>query len=116
MPVERISSTQSHVVVEVDGTVVADTTSARVLYETNLPPRYYIPFDDVRSDLLTPTDTSTHCPYKGDARYWSVTVDGDEHRDIVWGYDDPIPESADIKGFVSFYPEKVSLTVDGAPA
>ena len=114
MPVERISPTDSHVVVEVDGTVVADTTGARILYETNLPPRYYIPIGDVRSELLTPTATSTHCPYKGDARYWSVSVDGTEHPDIVWGYDEPIPESADINGFVSFYPEKVTLTVDGA--
>lgn len=116
MPVERISPTESHVVVEVAGTVVADTTGARILHETNLPPRYYIPFEDVRSELLTATDRSTHCPYKGDARYWTVTVDGTEHPDIVWGYDDPIPESAAINGYVSFYPEKVSLTVDGTPA
>lgn len=116
MPVEQISPTEAHVVVAVGGTIVADTTSARILYETNLPPRYYIPFSDVRSELLTPTNTSTHCPYKGDARYWSVTVDGVEHPDIVWGYDEPIPASADINGFVSFYPEKVQLTVDGSPA
>jgi len=114
MPVERIDPTEAHVVVEVGGTVVADTTSARVLHETGLPPRYYIPFVDVRHELLTPTDTSTHCPYKGDARYWTVTVDGTAHADIVWGYDDPIPESAAINGFVSFYPDKVHLTVDGA--
>ncbi len=116
MPVERITTADSHVVVEIDGTVVADTTDARVLFETNLPPRYYIPLGDVRSELLTPTDTSTHCPYKGDAHYWTVMVDGTSHIDIVWSYGDPIPESADIKGFVSFYPDRVTLTVDGTAA
>jgi uncharacterized protein (DUF427 family) len=113
VPVERIAPTDSHVVVEVGGTVVADTTGARILYETNLPPRYYLPLNDVHATFLTPTDTSTHCPYKGDARYWTVTVDGIEHTDIVWGYDKPIPEAADIGGFVSFYPARVNLTVDG---
>lgn len=113
VPVERITPTDSHVVVEVGGTVVADTTGARILYETNLPPRYYLPLNDVHATFLTPTDTSTHCPYKGDARYWTVTVDGIEHTDIVWGYDKPIPEAADIGGFVSFYPAMVNLTVDG---
>ncbi len=115
MPVERITSTASRVVVAVGDTVVADTTGARILFETNLPPRYYIPVADIRSELLTPTDTSTHCPYTCDARCWTVTVDGTEHPDIVWGYDEPIPESAEIAGFVSFYPSRVTLTVDGAP-
>lgn len=113
MTVEHITPTEARVVVEIDGTVLADTTAARVLDETGLPPRYYIPFDDVRGELLTPTTTSTHCPHKGDARYWSVTIDGIEHRDIVWAYDAPIEASAEIAGLLSFYPDRTTITVDG---
>jgi len=98
MPVECITSTASRVVVAVGDTVVADTTGARILFETNLPPRYYIPFADIRSELLTPTDTSTHCPYKGDARYWTVTVEGTEHPDIVWGTTSRFPSRPRLPG------------------
>ena len=116
MTVERINPTKARVVVEIDGTVVADTIAARVPDETGLPPRYYIPFDDVRSELLTPTATSTHCPHKGDARYWTITVDGIEHRDVVWAYDAPIPASAAIAGLLSFYPDRTTITVDDVGA
>jgi len=117
--VDVLPSTR-HVTVAIDGTVVADSHRPSILYETGLPPRYYLPPEDVRQDLLSPTDSSTACPYKGVARYWSVTVDGDEHGrtehpDIVWGYDDPLPESAAVKGLVCFYNEKVEITVDGEP-
>jgi uncharacterized protein (DUF427 family) len=98
--------------VEIDGVTVADTTNASFLFETNLPPRYYIPKTDVRMDLLNPTDLATHCPYKGTARYWSVEANGETHKDIVWGYDRPLPESQKIMGLVSFYNEKVDIYVD----
>lgn len=98
--------------VEIDGQTVADTTNASFLYETGLPTRYYMPKTDVRMDLLTPTDTATHCPYKGSARYWTVTVDGIRHEDVVWGYDSPLPESQKVTGMVSFYNEKVDVYVD----
>jgi uncharacterized protein (DUF427 family) len=98
--------------VEVDGVTVADTTNGSFLFETNLPPRYYMPKTDVRMELLTPTDLATHCPYKGTARYWSVDVNGETHKDIVWGYDRPLPESQKIMGLVSFYNEKVDIYVD----
>lgn len=98
--------------VEVGGETVADTTHASFLYETGLPARYYMPKTDVRMDLLTPTETVTHCPYKGSARYWSVTVGGEVHDDIVWGYDAPLPESQKITGMVAFYNEKVDVYVD----
>ena len=98
--------------VEIDGVTVADSTNTFFLFETNLPTRYYFPKTDVRFDLLTPTETSTHCPYKGTARYWSVEVDGKTHEDIVWGYDAPLPESQKILGLVSFYNEKVDIYVD----
>ena len=114
-PFTRIDALASsrHVVVRVDGEVVADSHRPTILFETGLPPRYYLPPDDVRTELLTPTDTSTGCPYKGVARYWTVTVDGVDHPVLVWGYDDPLPESAPVKGLMCFYNEKVELEVDG---
>ncbi len=103
-----------HVRVEIDGTTVADSHHPRLLLETGLPIRYYLPKTDVRLDLLVPTSTQTHCPYKGTAQYWSVEVDGETHRDIVWGYRTPVEESMRVAGLVSFYNEKVDIYVDGA--
>ena len=101
--------------VEIDGVTVADTTNASFLFETGLPTRYYLPKTDVRMNLLTTTDTTTSCPYKGTARYWSATVNGEIFEDIVWGYDSPLPESQKITGLVSFYNEKVDVFVDEEP-
>lgn len=114
-PEVRIDALPSrrHVKVLIDGVVVAETDRPTILYETGLPPRYYLPKADVRMDLLTPTDTSTACPYKGWANYWSVSVDASVHEDVVWGYRTPLPESTPIAGLVSFYNERVDLEVDG---
>ena len=101
------------VVVEIDDVVVADSTHARVLFETRLPPRWYIPKTDVRMDLLTPTATASLCPYKGQAEYWSARVGDRDAVDIAWSYPTPLPESERIAGLISFYNEKVDLTVDG---
>ncbi len=110
--VDVLPSTR-HVVIAIEGTTVADSHRPTILYETGLPPRYYLPAEDVRRDLLTPTDTSTACPYKGVAHYWSVTVDGITHDDVVWGYDAPLPESTGIDGLLCFYNERVEITIDG---
>ena len=99
--------------VEVDGVVVADSTNPTILYETGLPPRYYLPVTDVRMAHLTPTETSTGCPYKGFASYWTVDVGHGPHTDLAWGYDEPLPESAPVKGLICFYNERVALTIDG---
>ena len=104
-----------HIEVKIDGVTVADSTNARLLFETGLPVRYYLPKTDVRMDLLASTTTQTHCPYKGTAEYWSVAIDGTQHEDIAWGYRIPLPESAGIAGLVSFYNEKVDIVVDGVP-
>jgi uncharacterized protein (DUF427 family) len=98
--------------IEVDGETVADSTNASFLFETGLPTRYYFPKTDVRMDLMTPTDRVTACPYKGTARYWSVSVGRETHEDLLWGYDSPFPESQKIAGLVSFYNEKVDIYVD----
>lgn len=107
-----VRDSSRHVVVMIDGTVVADSIRPRLLFETSLPVRYYLPKLDVRFELLTPTDTSSMCPYKGTANYWSVDIDGTIHRDIVWGYREPMPEIGKIAGLVCFYNERVDLIID----
>ncbi|MEV0704303.1 DUF427 domain-containing protein [Saccharopolyspora sp. NPDC050389] len=101
-----------HVVVRVGGVVVADSRRPHILFETGLPPRYYLPLADVRMDLLRPSDRRTQCPYKGTATYWNVEVGGTEHPDIVWTYRTPLPESQKIAGLACFYDERVEVTID----
>jgi uncharacterized protein (DUF427 family) len=114
-PYTRVDTVHSSrkVRVEVEGTVVAETTRPVVLFETGLPTRYYIPKLDVRMDLLEPTDTVTHCPYKGDATYWSLKVGEKTYPDFVWTYLHPLPEIPKIENLLCFYNEKVDLYVDG---
>ena len=99
--------------IEVGDETIADTRDALELRETRCPLRYYIPERDVRMDLLERTDTSTHCPYKGDASYWSLRLLDTEVEDIAWAYLDPT-DYHEIAGFLSFYPGKVDrFLVDG---
>jgi uncharacterized protein (DUF427 family) len=103
-----------HVRVEVDGVTVAESASPRLLFETGLPIRYYLPKTHVRMDLLTPTATVSHCPYKGQAEWWAVrTADGGVRDDLAWSYRTPLPESQKIAGLIAFYDEKVDVYVDG---
>jgi uncharacterized protein (DUF427 family) len=102
-----------HVRVEVDGVTIAESGSPKLLFETGLPVRYYLPKTHVRMDLLTPTDTVSNCPYKGQAEYWSVKVGEKVHDDLAWSYPTPLPESERIAGLISFYSDKVDLYVDG---
>lgn len=105
-----------HVVVRVAGRVVADSHRPVVLFETGLPPRFYLPAEDVDADLLAPSDTVTSCPYKGTtSRYHHLEVGDDRLEDLVWVYDDPLPEVTGIEGLLAFYTEKVDLEVDGQP-
>jgi uncharacterized protein (DUF427 family) len=108
-----------HVLVSVDGVVVADSRQPRILFETGLPPRYYLPLADVRLDLLRPSELVTHCPYKGAATYWDVVLEpgteGTVHRNMVWSYRSPLPESQKVAGLAAFYDEKVDVTLDGVP-
>lgn len=114
-PYTRIDILDSsrHVRVEVEGVTVADSTHPRVLFETGLPPRFYLPKVDVRLDLLERSEKVTYCPYKGQARYWSVRAGGTLHPDLAWSYPTPLPESQKIAGLVSFYDEKVDIHLDG---
>jgi uncharacterized protein (DUF427 family) len=108
-----ILATSRRVLVEVDGVVLAESTHARVLFETGLPPRWYLPKTDLRMDLLVPTATTTHCPYKGQAQYWSVRVGDRLVEDLAWSYRTTLPESQKIAGLVAFYNEHVDLFIDG---
>jgi uncharacterized protein (DUF427 family) len=108
-----VLASSRHIRVEIDGVTVADSHQPRILFETGLRPRYYLPLTDVRMDLLKPTDTQTHCPHKGTATYWSVDTGKGVHEDVVWGYRFPLPESQKIEGLAAFYNEKVDIYVDG---
>jgi len=108
-----ILASSRHVRVEVDGVTVAESARPTVLFETGLPPRFYLPKTDVRLDLLEPTNTVSHCPYKGKAQYWSVHAGDTVHNDLAWSYRTPLHESQKIEGLIAFYNEKVNLYVDG---
>ena len=105
------SSRQIDIVI--DGVTVASSDRARLLFETGLPTRYYLPLTDVRLDLVRSSDTTSHCPYKGEANYYSVEVNGVVHEDAIWTYRSPVPESQKIIGLVAFYNERVDIVVDG---
>lgn len=107
-----ILASSRHVRVEVGGTTIAESTSPRMLFETGLPVRYYVPKTHVRMDLLMPTGSVSHCPYKGQAEYWSLRVGDEERQDVAWSYRSPFPESQKIAGLISFYQERIDLYVD----
>ena len=98
--------------VEVAGRVLVDTSDVIALFETAKAPQLYVRRDAVRMDLLVPSQTSSYCPYKGQASYWSVQLGGDSVVDIAWSYDDPHPESAPIAGLLSFYAERTRSVQD----
>ena len=102
-----------HVRIEIAGITVAESSSPTLLFETGLPVRYYLPKTHVRLDLITHTDSETHCPYKGQAEYWSVRTGDTVHEDIAWSYPTPLPESLGVAGHIAFYDEKVDVFVDG---
>ena len=86
-----------------NGETIADSSNMQLLHEDGHLPMYYFPIEDVRTDLLEKTDHSTHCPYKGDASYWTVRVGDREAENAVWGYEDPLPAQPGLKGLVAFY-------------
>jgi uncharacterized protein (DUF427 family) len=114
-PFKRLDVRQSsrEVRVELDGVVLAESRLTRLLFETHLPTRYYIPPEDVRRDLLEPSPTTSFCAYKGQASYWSANLDGTVHEDVAWTYRDPLPDNSQIKDLVCFFNEKTDISVDG---
>jgi uncharacterized protein (DUF427 family) len=114
-PYSRIDilASSRRVRVELDGVTVAESDQPRLLFETGLPTRYYLPISALRTDLLRPSDSSTHCPYKGTAGYWSVDTGTRVHKDVVWIYRTPLPESQKIAGLACFYNERADIYLDG---
>jgi uncharacterized protein (DUF427 family) len=107
-----VAPSSRHVRVELDGELLAESSRPLLLFETTLPPRYYLPAEDVVADLV-PSETVTTCPYKGVARYWSVRLGDRLVEDLVWSYPTPIEENPRIAGRLCFLNEKVDLVVDG---
>lgn len=110
-PYHRVDVLQGsrHTRVTLDGDVIAESDRPKLLFETSLPVRYYLPPEDVRTDLLTPVATVTVCPYKGRASHWSVGA----VADAVWGYPEPLPEATSVQGYFCFDDAKVNVEIDG---
>jgi uncharacterized protein (DUF427 family) len=89
--------------------ILASTDEALVLREADYPPVFYIPFKDIYFELLKRSDTSTHCPYKGNASYWNASAVGEAVNDVMWAYERPYDEMAAIKDHGAFYPDKVRI-------
>jgi uncharacterized protein (DUF427 family) len=110
-PFHRIDIVHSsrHVRVELDGTTLADSRRPILLFEPPLPVRYYLDPDDVRTDLLRPSDTRTACAYKGRAAYFSTAQDDD----VAWTYREPLREASEVTGRIAFFNERADIVVDG---
>jgi uncharacterized protein (DUF427 family) len=87
--------------------VIADTAYALTLKEASYKPVFYIPRADADMSLLKPSDHRTHCPYKGDASYFTIEAGGRSAENAVWSYEQPFPAMAEIKGYLAFYPNRV---------
>jgi uncharacterized protein (DUF427 family) len=111
--VDALRSTRC-VRIELDGTVLAESASPVMVFETGLPTRYYLNRTDVNFEHLVPTDTVTACPYKGKTSgYWSVRVGEATYPDLAWAYDFPTRQLLPIAGLIAFYNEKVDVFVEG---
>ncbi len=109
----HIEPEPAHIRVLVGDTVVADTQNAVAVTETRHRPVLYLPREDLEESLLSATETTTHCPFKGDASYWSVTTSEGTLIDVMWSYLTPFDECLPLQGYVSFYTDRVQLEIDG---
>jgi uncharacterized protein (DUF427 family) len=104
--------TKRRLSVSAAGTVLVDTDDTVIVFETALEPRLYVDPSLVRTDLLRPSETTSYCNYKGVATYWSIALDDVVIDDIAWSYDDPLPESLPIKGFLSFDADRIDVVTE----
>jgi uncharacterized protein (DUF427 family) len=116
-PYSRIDVLKStrHVRVSLLGELLAESRRSKVLYETALPPRFYLPPDDVRTELLVPSSTRTRCAYKGSASYWHVQLGERLVEDLVWTYRDPQHDAEPVADLLCLFSERTDLEVDGEP-
>ena len=114
-PYHRVDVLHSsrHVIVRLQGIELAESARPRLCVETAMPPRFYLPRLDVRLDLLRPSATTSVCPYKGRAVYFSADIGGTVVPDVAWSYPAPIPECPKIENLICFFNERVDLEVDG---
>ena len=104
-----ITPNAKRVRVTADGVVIAETTHALTLKEASYPAVQYVPRQDANMELLTRTERTTHCPYKGDANYFSIKTSGKTLDNAIWTYETPFPAMAEIAGHLAFYPDKVKI-------
>jgi uncharacterized protein (DUF427 family) len=104
--------TSRRLTVRIGRVELVDTDVTTGLYETSLPPRLYVPRTAVRMDVLVPSPTTWHCPYKGDASYWTAVIDGTRTTDVAWSYDAPRPECLPIGGMLCFDENRADVTHD----
>jgi uncharacterized protein (DUF427 family) len=104
-----ITANPRRVRVLADGVVIADTTHALTLKEASYPAVQYVPRGDAKMDLLKRTERVTHCPYKGDANYFSIVANGKTLDNAIWTYETPFPAMTEISGHLAFYPDKVKI-------
>jgi uncharacterized protein (DUF427 family) len=116
-PYHRVDSvrTDRRLRVEVAGTVLVDTDDTLGVYESALEPRLYVARDHIRMDLLMPSPTTTYCPYKGTASYWTAVVGDVTVADVAWSYDDPLPESLPLGTMLSFDEARAEVSADLPP-
>src|SRR4051794_498164 len=105
--------TTRHVQVSIDGVVVAESRRAKILQETSLPWRFYLPPEDVRTDLLLPSGSKSRCAYKGSASYWHARVGDRVVEDVVWSYAEPTHEAMPVRDLLCFFSERVDIDLDG---
>jgi uncharacterized protein (DUF427 family) len=108
-----ILDTSRQIKISLNGEPLAETRRARVIFETGLPPRWYIPPEDVRAEALVASDKQTGCAYKGFASYWSVRAGDELEEDLVWTYREPRRDAERIRGYLAFFNERVDIEVDG---
>jgi uncharacterized protein (DUF427 family) len=105
-----IEATGRRIIVRARGVVVADSTATLTLHEAGYPPVHYFPIRDVDQTWLRPSSTSTYCPYKGNASYYSIAGPDGEVVDAIWTYEDAYPAVMAIAGYLAFYPDRVEIT------
>ena len=110
----RIEPNPHRVRVRLGGKIVVDTTHALTLFEATYPGVQYVPRADADMSLLTRTTHKTHCPYKGDASYYSIGTADRSAENAVWTYEQPFPGVAEIAGYLAFYPNKVEISEEKA--
>lgn len=108
-----VQRSSRHVVVRAGDTAIAETRAPAILFETSTPTRFYLRPDAVRTELLVKSDTVSQCPYKGDGQHWHVEADGRRIADAAWSLTTPMGDALTIPRWFSFYPEKLTVEVDG---